>query len=170
VAEAGAGLRGARGDPFIGARGKGSGGARRTSVRLHSTGVNAAQRRRRDRTGGRAVQGRGHSGEDGAVPNFPVRQGDGRGDGARKRTMAGGDRDEAVRGEDDGVADWWGQPARGSGRERGRGGGDCRVGTTCQWCAGASTSAEWAGGGPRGRESQAREGEAAAGVGWKRPS
>jgi hypothetical protein len=53
VAEAGAGLRGDRGDPFIGARGKGSGGARRTPVRLHSAGVNAAQRRLRDRTAGR---------------------------------------------------------------------------------------------------------------------
>jgi hypothetical protein len=62
------------------------------------------------------------SGEDGAVPNFSVRRGDGRGDGAR--TMAGGDRDEAVHGEDDGAADRWGQPASGSGRERGRGKGD----------------------------------------------
>jgi hypothetical protein len=62
------------------------------------------------------------SGEDGAVPNFSVRQGDGQGDGAR--TVAGGDRDEAVRGEDDGAADRWGQPASGSGRERGRGKGD----------------------------------------------
>jgi hypothetical protein len=53
VAEDGAGQRGARGDPFIGARGEGSGGARRTSVRSHSAGVNAAQRRRRDRTAGR---------------------------------------------------------------------------------------------------------------------
>jgi hypothetical protein len=73
---------------------------------------------------GGAVQGRGHNGEDGAVPNFPMRRGDGRGDGARKRTVAGGDRGEAVHGEDDGVTDWWGQPASGSGRERGRGGGD----------------------------------------------
>jgi hypothetical protein len=53
VAEAGAGLRGALGDPFIGSRGKGIDGARRTPVRLHSAGVNAAQRRRRDRTAGR---------------------------------------------------------------------------------------------------------------------
>jgi hypothetical protein len=71
---------------------------------------------------GGVVQGRGHSGEYGAVPNFPVRRGDGRGDGARKRTVAGGDRGKAVRGEDDGVADWWGQPASGSGHERWRGG------------------------------------------------
>jgi hypothetical protein len=53
VAEAGAGLRGAQGGPFIGARGEGRGGARRTPVRLHSAGGNAAQRRRRDRTAGR---------------------------------------------------------------------------------------------------------------------
>jgi hypothetical protein len=66
VVEAGAGQRGARGDPFIGARGEGSGGARRTQVRLHSERVNAAQRRRRDRTAGRCCartrsqrQGRG---------------------------------------------------------------------------------------------------------------
>jgi hypothetical protein len=68
---------------------------------------------------GGAVQGRGRSGEDGAVPNFLVW----RGDGARKRTVAGGDHGKAVRGEDDGVADRWGQPASGSGRERGQGDG-----------------------------------------------
>jgi hypothetical protein len=117
VAEAGAGLRGARGGPFIGGRGEGSGGAGRTPVRLHNGDDETARR-------GGAVQGRDHIGEDGAVPNFPVRRGDGRGDGARKRTVAGGDRGEAIRGEDDGVADWWGQSASGSDRERGRGGGD----------------------------------------------
>jgi hypothetical protein len=57
------------------------------------------------------------SGEDGAVPNFSVRRGDGRGDGAR--TVAGGDRGEAVHGEDDRAADRWGPFARGSGCERG---------------------------------------------------
>jgi hypothetical protein len=57
------------------------------------------------------------SGEDGAVLNFSVRRGDGRGDGAR--TVAGGDRGETVCGEDDGAADRWGPFARGSGRERG---------------------------------------------------
>jgi hypothetical protein len=70
------------------------------------------------------VQGRGRCGEDGVVPTFPVRRGDGRGDGARERTVAGGDRDEAVRGEDDRAADRSGQPASGSGHERGRGEGD----------------------------------------------
>jgi hypothetical protein len=63
------------------------------------------------------------SGEDGAVPNFPVRQGDGRGDGAREGTMVGGDRGEVVRGEDEEVTNGWGQSASGSDRERGRGGG-----------------------------------------------
>jgi hypothetical protein len=72
---------------------------------------------------GGVVQGHGRCGEDGAVPNFPVRRGDGRGDGARKRTVAGGDRGEAVRGEDDEVTNWWGQSAGGSDRERGRGSG-----------------------------------------------
>jgi hypothetical protein len=37
--------------------------------------------------------------------------------------VAGGDRDEAVRGEDDGVTNWWGQSASGSDHEQGRGGG-----------------------------------------------
>jgi hypothetical protein len=60
------------------------------------------------------------SGEDRVVSNFSVR----RGDGARRRTVAGGDCGEAVRGEDDGAADRWGRLARGSGHERGRGGGD----------------------------------------------
>jgi hypothetical protein len=58
------------------------------------------------------------SGEDRAVLNFSVWRGDGRGDGAR--TVAGGDRGEAVRGEFDGAADRWGPRARGSGRERGQ--------------------------------------------------
>jgi hypothetical protein len=57
-------------------------------VRLHSGDDEIAQ-------WGGAVQGRGHSGEDEAVPNFPVR----RGDGARERTVVGGDRGEVVRDE-----------------------------------------------------------------------
>jgi hypothetical protein len=48
---------------------------------VHSAGINAAQRRRRDLTAGGGtdeytVKRRGR-----AVPNFPVRRGDGRGDG-----------------------------------------------------------------------------------------
>jgi hypothetical protein len=39
----------------------------------HSGGDETARR-------GGAVQGRGHSGEDEAVPNFPVRRGDGVGE------------------------------------------------------------------------------------------
>jgi hypothetical protein len=68
---------GARGEPFIGARGRavellGSG-------ELHSAAINAAQRRRGDTTAGRYRRGRWSRGEDGAVPNFPVRR-DGRGE------------------------------------------------------------------------------------------
>jgi hypothetical protein len=70
---------------------------------------------------GSVVQGRDHSGEDGAVPNFLVRRGDGRGDGARKRTVVGGDRGEAVRGEDNRVADWWGSLPAGAVVSEGKG-------------------------------------------------
>jgi hypothetical protein len=132
---------------------------------VHSAGVNAAQRRRRDRTAGGVVQGRGRCSEDGAVPNFPVRQGDGRGDGARKRTVVGGDRGEAVRDEDNGVTDWWGQSASGS---EGEGAG------TDEWGRRVSGARARARSGPEvgrgGGESRVREGEAAAGVGWIRPS
>jgi hypothetical protein len=93
-------------------------------------------------------QGRGHNGEDGAVPNFPVRRGDGRGDEARERTVVGGDRDEAVRDEDDGVADWWGQPASGSGREWGE--GLRRLTSGDGVSVGAVACVEWAIGGRRG--------------------
>jgi hypothetical protein len=70
MAEAGAGQGGARGNPFISAQGEGSGEARWTPVRLHSGGDETARR-------GGVVQGRGHNGEDEAVPNFAVRRGDG---------------------------------------------------------------------------------------------
>jgi hypothetical protein len=53
VAEAGAGHGGARGGPFIGARGEGSSGVRWTPVRCTTIGVNSAQRRRQDRSAGR---------------------------------------------------------------------------------------------------------------------
>jgi hypothetical protein len=44
--------------------------------------INAAQRRRGDTTAGRYRRGRwSRGGEDGAVPNFPVRQEDGGEDG-----------------------------------------------------------------------------------------
>jgi hypothetical protein len=110
---------------------------------------------------GGAVQGRGHSGEDEAVPNFPVRRGDGRGDGAREGTVVGGDHGEAVCDEDDGVAYWWGQPVSGSGRERGRGEATDERGRRVS----GSGRAEWAGGGPRGGESRARKGESGRGRG-----
>jgi hypothetical protein len=129
LAEGGAGQGGARGDPFIGARGEGSGGARWTPVRftvtelmLHSGGDETARQ-------GGAVQGRDHISEDGAVPNFPVRQVQaGRRRGrwlevtavkpyvARGREwLTGGVSLSAVRG-----------------RERGRGWGGWRVGSACQ--------------------------------------
>jgi hypothetical protein len=105
---AGAGRRGARGTPLLAARGEGERWSSGDASEVHNAGVNAAQRRRRDRTAGRYRARTRSSGEDGAVPNFPVRRGDGRGDGAREGTMVGGDRDEAVCGEDDGAADRWG--------------------------------------------------------------
>jgi hypothetical protein len=49
------------------------------SGELHSAAINAAQRRRGDTTAGRYRRGRWSRGEDGAVPNFPVRRG-GRGE------------------------------------------------------------------------------------------
>jgi hypothetical protein len=118
VAEADAGQGSARGDPFICARGKGSGGARQTPMRctapelMPHNGDDETARRGRYRARTRSI------GEDGAVPNFPVRRGDGRGDEAREGTVVGGDR-----GEDEEVTDGWGQSASGSDRERGRGGG-----------------------------------------------
>jgi hypothetical protein len=113
-------------------------------------------------------QGRGHNGEDGAVPNFPVRRGDGRGDEARERTVVGGDRDEAVRDEDDGVADWWGQPASGSGREWGE--GLRRLTSGDGVSVGAVACVEWAIGGRRGGGRERGREKAAAGVGWNRPN
>jgi hypothetical protein len=72
------------------------------------------------------------SGEDGALPNFSVRRGDGRGDGAR--TVAGGDHGKVVRGEDEKVTDGWGPSASGSGREQGRGGGADKWGQHVSVC------------------------------------
>jgi hypothetical protein len=69
---------------------------------------------------GGAVQGRGHNVEDEAVPNFPVR----RGDGARERMVVGGDRGEAVRSEGMGWLTGGVSLSVVHGRERGRGGGD----------------------------------------------
>jgi hypothetical protein len=96
---------------------------------------------------GGAVQGCGHSGEDEVVPNFFVR----RGDGARERTVVGGDRGEAVRGEGmgrltggDGVS-----AVRARARARGR-----RLTSGDGVSVGAVARAEWAGGG----RSRARRG------------
>jgi hypothetical protein len=89
-------------------------GERRSSAgagEVHSAGINAAQRRRRDLTAGAVpgeytVKRRGR-----AVPNFPVRRGDGRGDSgesyARRTTKR--------------LTDGAGLPAGGSTRERAAG-------------------------------------------------
>jgi hypothetical protein len=75
---------GARGDPFIGARGEGA-VELLGSGELHSAAINAAQRRRGDTTAGRYRRGRWSRGEDGAVPNFPVWRDDGGEDGGDGR-------------------------------------------------------------------------------------
>jgi hypothetical protein len=110
---------GAWGDLFIGVRGEGSGGARRAPVRctapalMSHSGDDETSRRGRYRARTRS------SGEDGAVPNFPVRRGDGRGDGdggdggasyARKTTkrLTGGAGLPARGSAREGVAGRWG--------------------------------------------------------------
>jgi hypothetical protein len=50
--EARAGHGGARGGPFIGARGEGSSGVRWTPVRCTAIGINGAQQRQWDRSAG----------------------------------------------------------------------------------------------------------------------
>jgi hypothetical protein len=109
---------GARGDLFIGARGEGSGGARRAPVRctvpalMSHSGADETPRR------GGTGQGRWSSGEDGAVPNSSC--------AARGRRWRG--RRSFVREEDD-AADRWGRSA--SERERASERG-WRVGLACQ--------------------------------------
>jgi hypothetical protein len=69
---------GARGEPFIGARGKGGRWSFLAPASYTVPPINAAQRCRGDTTAGRYRRGRwSRGGEDGAVPNFPVRQEDG---------------------------------------------------------------------------------------------
>jgi hypothetical protein len=91
---------GARGDLFIGARGEGSGGARRAPVRCTAPTLmphsDADETPRRGGTG----QGRWSSGEDGAVPNSSC--------AARGRRWR--ERRCVVREEDD-AADRWGRSA-----------------------------------------------------------
>jgi hypothetical protein len=130
VVEAGAGQGRARGDPFIGARGEGSCGARWTPVRftvtklmLHSGGDKTARRGRCCARTRPQQRGRGGA-------KFPCAASSG---GEEERTVVGGDRGEAVHGEGKGVADWRGQPVSGARRERGRGWGGWRVGSACQW-------------------------------------
>jgi hypothetical protein len=115
---------------------------------VHSDGVNAAQRRRRDRTAGRChartrPQQRGRGGA-----KLPCAASAG---GEEERTVVGGDRGEVVRGEGKGVADWRGQPVSGvRASEGGAAGGwvDLSVEVIAR--------AEWAGGGPRGGVTSAR--------------
>jgi hypothetical protein len=135
------------------------GGERRSSAgagEVHSADINVAQRRRRDLTaGGGGVLARTRSsGGDGAVPNFPVRRGDGEGTTMRGRRCI-------VREEDD-AADRWGQSAseREHARER-----DWRVGLACQrerrrgarerLCA-REWAGYWAEGRTRGSEGEGR--------------
>ena len=77
---------GARGEPFIGARGKGGRWSFLAPASYTVPPINAAQRRRGDTTAGRYRRGRwSRGGEDGAVPNFPVRREDGGEDGGDGR-------------------------------------------------------------------------------------
>jgi hypothetical protein len=167
VAEAGAGQGSARGDPFIGGRGEGSSGAWRTPVRCTAPEFNAAQRRRRDRTAGRYRARTLSSGEDGAVPNFSVRRGDGRGDGAMEGTMVGGDRDEPYVGRTTRrLTGGAGLPAGVSARES-DGESGWRVGMAHQREKGRAQGGlarvrRQAGDGPKGGVAGARGGDAAA--------
>jgi hypothetical protein len=144
------------------------GGERRSSAgagEVHNAGINVAQRRRRDLTARGAVLARTRSsGGDGAVPNFPVRRGDGEGTTMRGRRCI-------VREEDD-AADRWGWSA--SERERARERG-WQVGLACsrerrrgareRLCA-----REWAGIGPKGGRAGARERGGGHGMGQIWPS
>ena len=114
---------GARGELFIGARGRGERWSSLTPASFpvpplmaHSAAEGTL---RRGGTGEDAGQGE----EDGAVPNFPVRRGDG------GEATAGKGRRGVVCGEDDEAADRWGRSASGS--ERVREGG-WQVGLACQ--------------------------------------
>jgi hypothetical protein len=77
---------GARGEPFIGVRGKGGRWSFLAPASYTVPPINAAQRRRGDTTAGRYRRGRwSRGGEDGAVPNFPVWREDGGEDGGDGR-------------------------------------------------------------------------------------
>jgi hypothetical protein len=145
---------GARGDLFIGARGEGSGGARRAPVRctapalMSHSGDDETPRR------GSTGPGRGQAARMGRCRTLPVRRGDGRGDGdggdggasyARKTTtwLTGGA----------------GLPVRGSVRERGAG-SSARGGE--RGAAGGFARASGPANGPKGGSAGARGGEVAA--------
>jgi hypothetical protein len=106
VADADAGHGGARGGPFIGARGEGSSGVWWTPVRCTAIGVYGAQWRRWDRSAGRChartrpQQARTKRCRTSLCDECSREE---------KRTVAGGDHVGAVRGEGDRVVDWRGQ-------------------------------------------------------------
>jgi hypothetical protein len=112
----------------------------------HSGGDETARR-------GGAVQGHDHSGEDEVVPNFPMR----RGDGAGERTVVGGDRGEAVRGE--GMRWLTSRVSLSAVRGRERGRGWRRLTSGDDLSAGVVARAEWAGGGPMGGSREREGGE-----------
>ena len=123
VAEAGAGQGSARGDPFIGARGEGSDGARRAPVRCTAPALMphsaADETPRRGGTGqGRWSRGEGRGGAELSLC----------GEGTEMEGTAVKGRRGVVRGEDD-AADRWGQSAREGKRASERG---WRVGLACQ--------------------------------------
>jgi hypothetical protein len=129
-------------------------------VRCTTPEFNVAQQRRRDRTVGRYRARTRSSGEDGAVPNFSVRRGDGRGDEAMEGTVVEGDRDEPYAGRTTGrLTGGAGLPAGVSAQES-DGESGWRVGSARQrerestGRAGARVEAgrRWAERGSRGRE------------------
>jgi hypothetical protein len=92
-----------------------------------------------------------------AVPNFPVRRGDGRGDGD------GGDGDESyARRTTKRLTGGAGLPAEGSARERAAGRWGRLVSETERGSRAAARVRERAGNGPKGRRSAGARGEAAA--------
>jgi hypothetical protein len=137
-------VRGRRcsGRPFYRRPREGERGSSAGAGEVHSAGINAAQRRRRDLTAGGYRARTRSSGEDGAVPNSPVRRGDGRGDGdggdggesyARRTTKwLNGGAGLPVRGSArEGAAGRWGRLV--SEREGGERGGCARGGAGRQW-------------------------------------
>jgi hypothetical protein len=125
---------------------------------VHSAGINAAQRRRRDLTAGRYRARTRSSGKDGVVQTLLCGEGMGEGTGAMEGTTVGGDRDEPYVGRTTKrLTGGAGLPAGVSARERaaGRWG---RLASERERKRGATARArEQAGNGPKGGE-RGREG------------